>query len=1044
LDACQEVARAFLNTRGDEVYHRVLAIVRRQLDSPLGYFGYIDDQGDLVVPSMTREVWQRCQIPDKSCVFPKAGWSGLCARSLLERRTFIANRGFRLPEGHLALSRALVAPVADGDKLVGQLVVANRDQDYQQQHAELLKTICQTIAPLLKARLRAEHLERERVAASEALTKARDELEARVVERTGELSEANRELEASQRSLARAQEIAHLGSWELDIPTGELRLSDEVYRIFGFEPGELQPSLEAFLRLVHPEDRSRVEQGLQRSLKEGEEYEVEHRILRRDGTVRHLHELGDVIPGDDGTSVGMIGTLLDVTRRHEYELELQRNADIQRSLRQLGALPQSCASLDEYLQRVAQQLSDFAWLPWQDAAGVFLYDEQRQELVPKRFRGRAGRPACRGSCIPLGRCLCGRAAEAREVVFSEHVDERHEFCCEDMRPHGHYCVPILRGESLLGLFTFHLGEGHQPEPWERPFLQSVADTLAAGIEGLRADEERRKLSLAAEQSADWIVITDPQGIATYANEAVRRISGYGPEELLGRKTSALRSGKHGQDFYRDMWSTISAGRTWRSLVENRARDGRSFLLDMTIQPLKDADDRITHYVSTGRDVTQEKAYEERLHRLANFDALTELPNRQLFVERLGQACARSVRQERLVAVVVLDLDRFKMLNESLGYQAGDEILREVPRRIGWLLREGDIIARLGADEYGIALVDVESLEDVVMVVEECLLGALRSPFATGEEGAIVSASIGITVLSDERAEPGQLLEEAYAALDLAKKRGGNGYVFHQPGMNAKVAEFMQIQRRLANALSGREFVLHYQPYVELAKGKPAGMEALLRWRQPDGSLVPPGRFIPVLEETGMIKEVGAWIIGEAAAQVGRWWQAGTPVVPVAVNLSPVQFRDQNLVSSIQEAVERAGIPPTLLAFENTESTFMDDIQHSQQVLRRIQTLGHAISVDDFGTGYSSLAYLKSLPVDALKIDMSFIRDLLSDPDSASIVTAIIQMAHSLDLKTIAEGVEDEQQYKVLRILRCDFAQGWYKARPTPAEEIEGLLRELMN
>ncbi len=831
------------------------------------------------------------------------------------------------------------------------------------------------------------------------------------------------------------------------------------------------PAVELVRTHLHPDEQGEVLAGLKSWLEGGESPLRERRLIDGEGDVRWVHLTTSRLPDRSCQGAALLVTVRDIDAIKQAELthrvredelalvrealearvvvrtrELQaanndliRNAAVQRVLGQLLAQVQGSATVEDYVEGVLDLVTSFTWLPWQGVAGFFVWDEPSQVLRLISTRGMEPERLCPAGRISIGSCVCGRAAQQRDILHLDSTDPRHELGNPEVHEHGHYSVPILRGDRLLGVMMLHIEPQHRPEPWEEDFLRTVADTVGLGLESLNGELERRKLAMAVEQSDDWIVITDPHGAISYVNAAVCRLSGYTGEELIGRTPALFQSGTHDASFYRTLWSDLQQGGGWRGILENRAKDGSLFQLDATIQPLLGPDGGISHFVSTGRDVTKLRAYEDRLLRMAHYDTLTELPNRSLFAERLSHACTHVARGTGMVAVAVMDIDRFKMLNDGLGYAGGDNILQELASRLRAVVREGDTVARLGTDEFGVALVGIDRAEDVGLVVRQRLMGALHDPFHVGDQQAVVTASVGIAICSDGASDVHKLLADAYAALDRAKQLGGNGFVFHQPSMNDRVTEFVQTQRRLAEALELDQYVLHYQPYVELAQGQAAGMEALLRWQPPGQALVPPGRFIPILEETGMIRQVGAWVIREAARQIGAWLRSGVAVVPVSVNLSPIQFREPGLVALIDRAVADAGIPAKLLNLEITESTFMADIEHSREVLRQLRERGHAVLVDDFGTGHSSLAYLRTLPVDLLKIDMSFVRELPTDSGSVALINAIIQMAHGLGLRTVAEGVETHKQNETLRHLRCDLAQGWHHARPMPAARVATLL-----
>jgi diguanylate cyclase (GGDEF)-like protein/PAS domain S-box-containing protein len=578
----------------------------------------------------------------------------------------------------------------------------------------------------------------------------------------------------------------------------------------------------------------------------------------------------------------------------------------------------------------------------------------------------------------------------------------------------------------------------------------------------RVEEEMKNLSMSVEQSTDWVVITDREGNIEYINKAVEKITGYKREELIGENPRIWRSGKQNKKFYKKLWDTILSGSPFPAIFINRKRNGELFYLNQTITPLRDEQGNITHFVSTGKDITEQKFMEEKLNHLAYYDALTELPNRNLFIDRLKQGLARADFHRRLVAVLVIDIDRFKFINDTFGLDTGDNILKKVAGRLAASVREGDTVARLGSDEFGIVLIDIAHSKDIIFVVEMIMKNVSQTIKFNGRE-IVLTLSIGISVYPDDGKDVHELIKNAELAFSKAKQQGRKTYQFYTADMNVKASEFVLMEKHLFNALKNDEFILYYQPYWDINTKKIVGMEALLRWQSREFGLVLPGKFIPVLEETGMIIEVGEWILKTACRQVMEWHDKGYPKIPVSlnlsysptvspasnipvypeipvsVNLSLIQFRQKDLTEILERIIRESGVDPKLLTMEITESTFMQDIEFTSSVLKKIKDMGISISVDDFGTGYSSLSYLKRLPIDNLKIDISFIRDIATDPDTASIVTAIISMAHTLNLKTIAEGVETEEQWKILRLLRCDMGQGYYYSPPLPAKDLEKIL-----
>jgi len=439
-----------------------------------------------------------------------------------------------------------------------------------------------------------------------------------------------------------------------------------------------------------------------------------------------------------------------------------------------------------------------------------------------------------------------------------------------------------------------------------------------------------------------------------------------------------------------------------------------------------------------RYAIERKKAEEHLAYVSNYDSLTQLANRVLFQDRLGQALARADRNGSLVALLFLDLDRFKAFNDALGSGFGDILLKTVADRIRRSVREGDTVARMGSDEFCVILEDIPEAQSAVPMAQK-ILGALGQPFGLYGQEVFSGASMGIAIRKPH--DDGDVVKDAAAAAQRAKETGPGGYQFFTPEMNVRAFERLAFESNLRRALERDELILHYQPQVDLRSDRIVGAEALMRWRHPELGLIMPGKFIPVLEETGLIMPAGEWAIRAACEQAKAWQDEGTPV-RVAVNLSAQQFRRQDLTSSVSRALSVTGLDPSLLELEITESTLMEKARASGVRLEQLKTdEGVQVSIDDFGTGYSSLAYLKRFPLDVLKIDRSFVRDIADDPDDAAIVSAIIGLAHSLRLKVLAEGVETGEQLAYLREQGCDRMQGFLFSKPLPADVFARLLRE---
>lgn len=569
-------------------------------------------------------------------------------------------------------------------------------------------------------------------------------------------------------------------------------------------------------------------------------------------------------------------------------------------------------------------------------------------------------------------------------------------------------------------------------------LTGVEGTTRDITDRKRAEAEMAKLSSALEQTADLVMITDRSGVIEYVNPAFVQVTGFSRAETLGNKPSLLKSGNRDAGYYRSLWETILRGDTFSDIVINRKKDGSLYYESKSITPLRDLAGRITHFVSTGKDITEQMLAQEKLQYLAHHDVLTTLPNRTLLLDRLQQSLTRARWHERKVALLFMDLDRFKTINDSLGHEMGDRLLQEVGARLRVALRDGDTVARHGGDEFVLLLEDVASENDIALIAQK-ILNALAPPFRIGGHVLHISASIGISYFPADGVDSQILLRNADIAMYRAKEAGKNNFKFYTEEMSTRAVERLALENSLRFALERGEFALHYQPQVDIASGAVIGAEALLRWNPAEPGAVSPAEFIPLLEETGLILPVGAWVLREACRQLRRWQQRGRPQLRMAVNLSGRQFDDQTLPGLVHALVAETGIDPATLDLEMTESVLMRHSAVVNETLTALSRAGVRLAIDDFGTGYSSLSYLKRFPIDILKIDRSFMSDVTSDTDDAHIVTAILGMGASLDLEVIAEGVETVEQREFLRTRGCRVMQGYLFARPMSAADFDALL-----
>ena len=559
---------------------------------------------------------------------------------------------------------------------------------------------------------------------------------------------------------------------------------------------------------------------------------------------------------------------------------------------------------------------------------------------------------------------------------------------------------------------------------------------------LETEEALRLRDRAVEASVNPVLIvnaTDSDMPLVYVNRAFEHVTGYSRDEVLGVNCRLLQGDDRDQPELDKIRRAISEQSDGQAVLRNYRKDGSLFWNKLYITPVRDpTSNRVTHFVGVQHDITEIKRYEEELEHQANHDALTGLANRNLLRDRLTQAVALAQRYKRPFSLTVIDLDNFKLINDSLGHDIGDRLLKIVAERIAACVQAGDTAARLGGDEFVLLLAEQEHEESAYRAVQR-VMAAIAQPFAIDEREFKITCSIGIAGFPRDGEDADTLLRNADTAMYRAKDLGRNNFQLYSAEMNADLGERLMIETDLWHAVKRNELVLHYQPKVELATGRIVGMEALLRWRHPTKGMIPPGKFIPVAEASTLITEIGSWVINEACAANKAWQDANLRPVPIAVNISARQLHDKDLVDTIRTALLTTRLRPELLEIELTESAVMMHPDDAINTMARLRGMDVGISLDDFGTGYSSLSYLKRLPVTGLKIDQSFVRDLAFDPDDAAIVRAIVAVAHELMLAVTAEGVETAQQAEFLKAHGCGEAQGYYFARPVPADEMQKLL-----
>ncbi len=534
-----------------------------------------------------------------------------------------------------------------------------------------------------------------------------------------------------------------------------------------------------------------------------------------------------------------------------------------------------------------------------------------------------------------------------------------------------------------------------------------------------------------ESTVEGVMVTDPRGMIQWVNNAFCTISGFERDEVIGENASLLKSGFQGLDFYKTMWQQIRSDGQWQGEIWNRRKDGEAYLEWLTIKAVSDEAGTIKHFVGVFSDISRHKRAEETIKHLTYYDGVTRLPNRYLFRDRVAQAIERAQRGGRMVALVLVSLDRFKQVNETLGHSTGDALLREVAQRLARSVRGQDTVARLRGDSFCCVLTDLAHGQDATPVVSR-VIDAFGTAFNPNGHELFATASIGISAFPVDGADVDELVQKAETAMNRSKDKAENTFQFYTPEMNANNRERLRLETDLRKAVTNGDLVLYYQPKVETVSGRLVGSEALVRWQHAELGMIPPGKFIPIAEETGLILQVGHWVLQAACLQIKAWQRDGLPPQRVAVNLSAHQFRQPELVETVVRVLDQTGVDPNLIELELTESAVMHNADVAVRRMLDLHEAGIRLAIDDFGTGYSSLSHLKRFPLDKLKIDRSFIQDIGSNAAGEEIVSAILAMAHSLNLSVVAEGVETAAQLEVLRRMRCDEIQGFYFSPPVPA------------
>ncbi|TLD44234.1 MAG: putative signaling protein [Accumulibacter sp.] len=733
--------------------------------------------------------------------------------------------------------------------------------------------------------------------------------------------------------------------------------------------------------------------------------------------------------------------LTDVSERRRSEEARQRAASLlehqaARALAMLD-LPKAAETMSEN-EFIEHGLAEVERLTGSQLAFVYLIADE-----PPAAAAITWSKATRGSRVPaISERLC---AGTLAGIWKEALQRRAPVLYQDRQAvlaasppaasaglERLISVPVIEG----GVGRMMLGVGNKAEAYSEHEIETarlLSQDIWRIVNQHRTEQAQRLAATVFSASNSGICVTDAGQRIVSINPALTTITGYSSDEIIGRTPRLFSSGRQQVGFYREMWSGIESAGAWSGEIWNRRKNGEIFPAWLTVTAVTGVEGKVTHYIGSFYDITERKRSQDHIHFLAHHDALTRLPNRRLLDERIRDAISCSRREKLRTAVMLLDLDRFKLINDTLGHDVGDRLLSRVAEILSSVLGERDTVARLGGDEFVIV---VPGLADVTRAASLAsrLIEVVSAPQVIDELPFQVTPSIGISVYPDDGEDGPTLLRNADTAMYHAKERGRNNFQFFTPAMNEALRERVAIEQDLRLAIERDQFELFYQPQVDSRNGRVVGCEALLRWHHPQLGLVAPGRFIAVAEETGLIVTIGAWVLQQACRQARAWCDAGHGGMRISVNLSPRQLQQADLAERIAATLEAWRLPASSLEIELTESMLMADPVSASTLLHRLAKLGVRLAIDDFGTGYSSLAYLKRFPVARLKIDRSFVRDLTTDANDAAIIAAVVAMAASLNIEAVAEGVESVEQLRFLEAHGCFVIQGHLFSRPRPAAD----------
>lgn len=857
-------------------------------------------------------------------------------------------------------------------------------------------------------------------------------------------------------ALKRSEERLHLvlrGSrdapWDWNLETGDLYYSPRWWAMLGYEVDELPTGASLWEHIVHPDDRLRVNRTFDQVIKtDSDTYEIEFRLQHKDGYYVPVLSRGFILRDADGKPVRVSGTNTDLTERKQTEAKILRLSQLYAAISHCSQAIVHCASEESLFPQICKDVVTFGGM---QMAWIGLLDEASQQVTPFASYGDhsgylADIKVTVDASSPLGQGPTGTAIRENKPVWNQDfANDPRTAVWRDRGVKAGWAssasLPLLRNGLVVGAFTLYAKEVNAFDEDIRKLLIAMSTDISFALDNYARETERRqaevKLHLAANvftHAREGIMITTADGTIIEVNEAFSRITGYSREETLGHNPRILSSGRQGREFYVGMWGDLIEKGYWYGEAWNRHKNGDVYAVMQTISAVQDAQGKTQQYVALFSDITTLKEHEKQLEHIAHFDQLTGLPNRVLLADRLRQGMTQAQRRNQKLAVVFLDLDAFKAVNDTHGHAIGDQLLQTVANRMKLSLREGDTLARIGGDEFVAVLLDLDDTDASEPMLNR-LLSAASQPVQINNLVLQVTASLGVTFYPQiDDVDADQLLRQADQAMYLAKQEGKNRYQVFDAEQDRNVRGHIENLDRIRRALADQEFVLYYQPKVNMRSGAVVGAEALIRWQHPQKGLLPPVVFLPLIEDHPLAIELGEWVIDTALKQI-RTWQAAGLHIPVSVNIGALQLQQIDFVDRLRAILAmHPNVRASDLELEILETSALQDIAQITKVINECKALGVGFALDDFGTGYSSLTYLKQLPVGLLKIDQSFVRDMLDDSDDLAILEGIISLATAFHRDVIAEGVETIEHGAVLLQLGCELAQGYGIARPMPAND----------